>query len=488
MRATAAVAAPLTTDISTSKLHVIHSEGAGVEMPELMSALSFALDLTEGAVPGHALRSCILGMRIANELGLPEREMHDLYYALLLKDVGCSSNAARMCQIVGGDDRAIKAGVKLEDWTKPHNPKLSVLRLMWANVLPGASPAQRLARIAKIAMTQHKNNEEMITLRCDRGASIVRKIGLGEATAGAVRSLDEHWNGSGYPERLRGEAIPLLARIAAVAQHLDVFATETTPENAMAVLRERSGKWFDPELVRIAEILDRRRVLWQDCLASVPEQITRSAVLALEPGDEFRSRTEPGPKLEAGQIDRICEAFSDVVDAKSPFSYRHSVGVADVAVAIANTLGLSRQRIQLVYRAALLHDLGKLRVPNSILDKPGILTNEEFAIVKEHPDLTYQILSRIGAFQEIARVAGEHHEKLDGTGYPHHKSGTELSLESRIIAVADVYGALSEKRPYRDGLEFSKINQIMRKEVPHKLDAECYEALLSALARNQVPA
>jgi putative nucleotidyltransferase with HDIG domain len=476
---------PFTSALSASKLRLVHGEIV-VEMPEIISALSFALDLTEGAVPGHAMRSCILGMRIAIELGLPEEEMRDLYYALMLKDVGCSSNAARMCQIVGGDDRAIKSGVKLEDWTKPHQPKLSVLRLMWANVLPHASAAARVARIAKIAVTQHKNNEEMITLRCDRGASIVRKIGLSEATAGAVRSLDEHWDGSGYPERLRGEDIPMLARIAAVAQHLDVFASETTTENAVSVLRDRSGKWFDPQLVKVVEILHRRQTLWQDSLADTPEEMTRSAVLALEPKRDSHQLFEPGTKLDASQIDRICEAFSDVVDAKSPFSYRHSVGVAEVAVAIAEALGMEPQRILLVKRAALLHDLGKLRVPNSILDKPGKLTDEEFAVVREHPDLTFKILSRITAFQDMALIAGQHHEKLDGTGYPHRTAANDLSLESRIVAVADVYTALSEERPYRRSLEFSQIEEIMARDVPHKLDADCFGALMTALSKSQI--
>jgi putative nucleotidyltransferase with HDIG domain len=449
-------------------------------MSEIISAMSFALDLTEGAVPGHALRSCLLGMRIAAQLGLEEAELHDLYYALLLKDIGCSSNAARMCQIIGGDDRAVKAGVKLVDWTKPHKPNLNTLRLMWNNVLPDGTYAERIARIAKIARTQHSNNEEMITLRCDRGASIVRKIGLSRATSEAVRSLDEHWDGSGYPERLRGKAIPMLARIAAVAQHLDVFATETTTQNAINVLVERSGRWFDPELVRIAVALDRTDSLWQDCLASTPEQITRDAVLALEPGKRSQ--------LAAGQIDVICEAFSDVVDAKSPFTHRHSIGVANAAFAIATTMGLPVQRIQLVHRAALLHDIGKLRVPNSILDKPGKLTFEEFAVIKEHPLITQQILKRVGAFQEIAEIAGEHHEKLDGTGYPFRLSASELSLEARIIAVADVYAALSEERPYRERLDFTQVAAIMTKETPIKLDPECYEALTTAVLHDQIPA
>ena len=449
-----------------------------IRLPEILSALSFALDLTEGAVPGHALRSCILGMRVAARATLSQFQRSDLYYALLLKDIGCSSNAARMCQIVGGDDRAIKAGVKLEDWTKPHNPKLSTLKLLWNTVLPGAGPMERVIRIVRIGATQHKNNEEMITLRCDRGASIIGKIGLGQVTAEAVRSLDEHWDGSGYPSRLRGERIPLLARIAAVAQHLDVFASETSPANAITVLEERSGKWFDPELVRIAVALHKEQTLWHNCLASTPEAEIRRAVQELEPSDNV--------PLGPDRIDRVCEAFSDVVDAKSPFTRRHSMGVADAAMMITATMGMSPERTLFIRRAALLHDLGKLRVPNSILDKQGKLTSDEFTVVKEHPALTRQILERIPAFREMAMVAGSHHEKLDGTGYPNQIEARQLSLESRIIAVADVYAALSEERPYRESLDLAQISAIMQRDVPHKLDAECYEALLYALKEGAV--
>ncbi len=463
------------TVLPAAELETIHEEAAVIHMPELISALSFALDLTEGAVAGHALRSCVLGMRLAVRAGLPQEELSGLYYALLLKDVGCSSNAARMCQIVGGDDRAIKAGVKLEDWTQPGKPKLSTLKLMWNTVLPGASAAERIARIAKIGMTQHTNNAEMIALRCDRGASIIRKIGLREATAEAVFSLDEHWNGSGYPHGLKGDRIPLMARIAAVAQHLDVFASETSPENAIKVLVERSGKWFDPGLVAIAVAMDKERTLWNDCLAMVPEPAVRAAVLALEP--------EESVELHEEQIDRICEAFSDVVDAKSPFTFRHSMGVAQAAIRIAQTLGYSDERTLLVHRAALLHDLGKLRVPNSILDKPSKLTSDEFMVVKEHPRLTQEILRRIPAFREMAVIAGAHHEKLDGTGYPNRLEASDLSPEARIIAVADVYAALSEVRPYRESLDLAQISAIMEKDIPHRLDPDCYQALLFALTK-----
>jgi len=446
---------------------------AHISLAEILSALSFALDLTEGAVPGHALRSCLLGMRIAKEFGFPAERMVSLYYALLLKDVGCSSNAARLCEIIGGgDERRVKAGVKLEDWTRPSRPRGSTLRMLWDTVHPNSNPAKRAAGILRIGLTQHRNNEEMITLRCDRGAQILRKLSLGEYAAEAVRGLDEHWDGSGYPDRRTGTDIPLASRILSIAQHLDVYATEHGTLEALRALHERSGRWFDPKLVWIADWLHCKGKLWPGALTDTPESETRRMVLDLAPDDVNR--------LEASDIDLICEAFADVVDTKSSFTYRHSMGVTNAAISIAHELGLSDDRVRIVNRAALLHDIGKLRVPNSILDKPGTLDVEEWRVVHDHPGLTRKILSHIGPFGELAMIAGAHHERLDGTGYPDRLTAEQLPIEARIIAVADVYGALTEDRPYRQGLSHEQAVEIMLREMPHRLDPDCCEALFTA--------
>ena len=202
---------------------------------------------------------------------------------------------------------------------------------------------------------------------------------------------------------------------------------------------------------------------------------TRTAVLALDPGEQSQ--------LSPDRVDRICEAFASVVDAKSPFTYRHSLGVAEVAVEIALEMNLAPERIQLVRRAALLHDIGKLSVPNVILDKAGKLTAQEWAVVSEHPRMTRSILERISAFRELAALAAEHHEKMDGSGYPEGITGVDMSVESRVLAVADMFAAMAENRPYRGGMEPAMILEIIRKDVPHKLDLSCFEALQAVVKR-----
>ncbi len=449
------------------------NEVSAPTLQEVLVALSFALDLTEGAVPGHAIRSCLLSVRIALAAGLEHASVSSLYFSSLLKDVGCSSNSARMCQIVQGDDRVVKAGAKLEDWTKPHKYQLSTMKLLWEQVLPGASFMQKSARLFKMGLTQHRNNKELIELRCDRGAQIVRKLGLDDEVAIAVRHLDEHWDGGGYPQNLKGKEIPVLSRIMCVAQHLDAFCMDQGPQAAIDTLKERSGRWFDPAIVKAVLALDKSRTLWRDCLPGDPVENARDTALGMHPSDQAR--------LSAFDIDGICQAFADVVDAKSPFTFRHSIGVMDAAVAIGEALGVEGARMTLLRRAALLHDVGKLSISNSILDKPTKLTDEEFVTVKTHPGLSSQILSRVAAFSEIAVLAGEHHEKLDGSGYPNRLEAKQLSVESRILAVADIYAALSEHRPYRESLPAAKIRSIMDRDIPAKLDPEVYSALCSVM-------
>ena len=441
-----------------------------IRLSDVVSALSVALDLTEGQPMGHAIRSCILGMRIADELHLPAAERCDLYYALLLKDSGCSSNAARLYQIMGADEIQSKCEVKFEDWTKA---SLSGLRFLLRNVLPGAPFPRRLLRIAQIALQQRTNNAELIGTRCERGAAIARRIGLSEATAEAIHSLDEHWNGGGYPESRRGQEIPLLARIINVSQTLDVFATRSGPRAAVKAVSERSGRWFDPEIVRIVRSFEYDRKLWEN----VQGPAAREHVLQMEPGAALPASPE--------RIDNICEAFAQVIDAKSPYTFHHSVGVAEASAAIAEEMHLAPQTRTLVRRAALLHDIGKLSVSNAILEKPGKLTASEWTIMRMHPVYTKTILRNIRNFEDLAYVAAAHHERLDGSGYPEGLTAKAMTLPARIIAVADVYQALSEKRPYREGLPTEVVITMMDRDIPEKLDRDCLAALKRSRSLSQ---
>lgn len=450
------------------------TSSSNISQAEIISALSFALDLTEGAMPGHALRSCVVGMRLGEALYLPAARMGNLYYALLLKDVGCNNNFDHLTEILGDDTHSSRTEGDKEDASERGPSRISMFTARWYTSHDQKSAFQRAANLLHLGFAQRRKHEAIVSLRCDRGARILRKLGLGDGVAEAVRGADEKWDGSGFPGRRTRHHIPLESRIIAVAQFLDVYAFEHGREAAIRVLEERSERWFDPKVVRLAIQLNRQGTLYRYASHVTPEIETRAAVLDLAP--------DGIGELKAGDIDLICEAFSDVVDAKSSFTFRHSLGVTQVAMDMARVLGLTKERTRLVHRAALMHDLGKLRVPNSILDKPSDLNFEEWRVVREHPNLTREILSRIGPFAELAEIAGAHHEKLDGSGYPNGLMGKDLPVEARIITMADIYSAMTEDRPYRPGLTPKQALHNISRDVPHKLDASCFEALLAVVA------
>ena len=217
-----------------------------LRVTDVVSALSFALDLTEGQHPGHSVRSCVIGMRIAEEIGLPDSQRSDLYYALLMKDTGCSTNASRMHQILGGDEISARRDIKTTDWTRLG---WESLQYALAHVRPGGSFTDRVRALFETGRNRKRNTRELIQIRCERGASIARRIGLSDAAANAIRSLDELWDGRGQPNGLRGEQIPCLSRIMNFAQTMDVFFTAHGPATAIKIARARRGTWFDPNVV-----------------------------------------------------------------------------------------------------------------------------------------------------------------------------------------------------------------------------------------------
>ena len=413
-----------------------------IRQSEIIGALSTALDLTEGQPPGHAAKSCLIGMRLARQIGLPEKQLRPLYFALLLKDLGCSSNASKMCYLFGSDDRQVKKDVKLVDWTKAKDKFQFALK----NAAPSASPIQKAMRMIIMARAGNKGAKQLVKTRCERGADIARLLNFPAETASAILSLDEHWNGKGHPIGLSGEEIPIASRIMGLAQTVEVFNSKFGTKEAVDVAKTRSGKWFDPNLVAALSSFEGDTQFWQ----LLKSNNFLDELVACEPTDTVQIVGE-------SEIDTIALAFARVVDAKSPWTFRHSEGVAKIAVGIAGVMGLSPEMVRDMERAALLHDIGKLGVSNMILDKPGRPTEAEFEEIRKHPDYSKQILDRISLFRNLSNVAAAHHERLDGNGYHRQIPGQKLALESRILAVADVCEALTAKRPYRDAMPREKV-------------------------------
>ncbi len=301
-----------------------------IRLSEVLSALSAALDLTEGQPIGHSARTCLVGMRIAEELALGLDERSDLFYALLLKDAGCSSNAAKVSALFAAHDQEVKRDRKTTHWPRTRDSLGHVLR----SARPNGSLLERARQMVAVSRSGAEGTRELTQLRCERGAGIARSLGFPLATAEAIRGLDEHWDGAGYPAGLTGGENSLLGRILGLAQTVEVYSVAGR-EIACEMARARSGTWFDPALVDAFEAVEHDEDFWADLTLEGDELQLR--VATMEPEDRV---------LEADEetLDRVSEAFAQVVDAKSPWTYRHSLGVARVAVGIAEVLDLPARR------------------------------------------------------------------------------------------------------------------------------------------------
>ena len=433
------------------------AEAAQVRLSKVIGAMSYALDLTEGEPPGHAVRTCKIGMRLARVIGLDTATRSRLFYALLLKDVGCSANSAKMAALFGADDHVAKRTSKRVDWSGRFPALVWSLR----TVAPGGSLRGRLDRLLAIK-AEGEVTRALMQARCDRGAEIALMLGLEADTAEAIRALDEHWDGGGQPRGLRADEIPLLGRILCLAQTVEIFHAAGGICAAWRVARGRRGRWVDPALVDAFGTLLADAEFWGS--------LHEADIASWEPEDRLLT-------VDDARLDRIAGAFAGVVDAKSPWTYRHSDRACLIAVGMASALGADVEMLRDLRRAALLHDIGKLAISSRILDKPAPLTGSEFAQIKEHPLITERILARVPGCEHIAPVACAHHERLDGGGYPRGLTAAELTMPMRLLAIADVYEALTSERPYRPARSSEEALAIIRADVPERFDGQAFAVL-----------
>lgn len=437
----------------------------------MLSALSFAMDIVEGQPEGHVVRSAYIGMAVGERLGLDEEQSSALFYALLLKDAGCSSNASRMAALFEADDFETKKRVKTVDWSSLPRAVMYVAR----SVSPQGNLWNKTRRFLILGAQGQSASRQLIKIRCERGAEITRLIGFPEETAQAVRNLDEHWDGAGHPDGLEGTEIPLLARVCGLAQTAEVFYSEYGPARSEAVVEARSKSWFDPDLVEVFLDEAHKGNIWE----SLESQNLTKALSSMEPPDKTLLATPE-------RLDLVARAFARIIDAKSPFTYEHSEGVANVAVAMSRRMGFEGEELRDQMRAGLLHDIGKLGVSSRILDKTERLTEEEFARIKEHPELSHDLLRRVAPFENIVERCTNHHEKLDGSGYPRGLTAKDLDLPTRILTVADIFDALSKDRPYRKGMSLEKTLAILDEESGEKLCPESVATLKSLISEGVV--
>lgn len=290
---------------------------------------------------------------------------------------------------------------------------------------------------------------DFIVSHCDNGYDILKSFSKFGYISYITLHHHENWDGSG-PNNLKGKEIPIESQIIRLA---DLIAVQYVEENGIHTQKDFLRNWvisnankiFSKELVDAFIKASKNDIFWFNLknVSYIPIILDKIAPLI-------------NVNLNIDELEDIAYMFSKIIDKKSAFTAKHSNGIANLAFNVAKYIGYDEEKCKKMRIAGLLHDIGKLAIPSNILDKNGSLTPEEFSTIKEHAYYTRIILDSIGGIDDIAQWASNHHEKLDGTGYPCGLTANELSLECRILCVCDIYQALTEDRPYRKGLEISE--------------------------------
>lgn len=430
---------------------------------DLLGALSLAADLAAGLPAEHAVRACYIGMRVAEQLGLPDEQRADVFYAHLLMDVGCTAWTSQLASTILGDEiEARRAMIFSPDPTSPR----AMVGWLTEYVAPGAPAVERLRRGLEFALKGKEFAREGFRNTCEVAHRFAQRLGMSEAVQRALLSVFEQWNGGG-PNALRGDAIPLPSRILYATSFLEAFLATGGREAALRVAEERGGKAFDPTVVDAFLTLSAAPGFWE----TLEQESVWSVVLAMEPNSPYRF-------LPAEKLEDVALAFADFADLKSFYSGGHSRRVADLAQAVALDMALPNAYVATVRRAALVHDVGLVAVPSFTLDRPRHkLTQVEWERLRLHPYHAERILSGIAALATVVPLVAAHHERPDGRGYYRGISGQQIPVGARIIATADTYDELTHESPETAALPAAAALERMRAEGGSGLDAECVAAL-----------
>lgn len=433
-----------------------------LRLAELVAALSLATDLGTGQPLEHALRTGLLSLELARRSGVAAGSLGDVYYLALLRFVGCTADATETAASAGGDDIAF-IGAMSPAWMGSVGEQM---RAMTAATAPDA-PLPRRVRLLLTAFADTQGATRSISAHCEAGQMLSARLGVGAGVTESLGFAFERWDGKGIPGRRSGTTVPEPVRVVVVARDIDLWTRMTDVDSAVEVVRDRAGHAYDPN-VAAAFLDDPHGVL----------EATRStdswqAALDAEPTPWLRIHDE--------QLDSALGAFGDFADLKSPWTRGHSPGVAALAEAAAAAAGLAATECDAVRRAGLVHDLGRVGIPNGVWDHPGPLTVDAWERVRLHSYFTERILNRSRRLAPLARVSACHHERADGSGYHRGARTAELSVAERLLAAADAYHACTEPRPHRPAMTAEGAALELRREArANRFDTEVVECVLEA--------
>jgi HD-GYP domain-containing protein (c-di-GMP phosphodiesterase class II) len=412
----------------------------------------------------------MLAVNLGAALGYEQPVLSDTYYLAFLWHVGCTADAQDFAAWVGGDDIAFRSvSAALPSASVPET-----FRHMVDYVGKGRPFPQRLGLVTAMLVGGQRRFRQVVANHCDAAVILARRLGLRPEVGVGLGQLFERWDGKGEPAGVGGEQLSPAFRVVQVAHDVVIFERLRDRDAATAVVRQRRGGAYDPAVCD-AFIAHVRAPLAESLTGSVWND-------ALE--------AEPAPPLciPEFRLDELTLAFAEFADLKSPFMVGHSSGVARLAETAAQALGWPQNERTALRRAALLHDLGRTGVPNGVWDKPGRLSPVEFERVRLHPYYTERILLHSSVLAPLIASAGAHHERLDGSGYHRGSAAPQLPLPARLIAAADVYQAMTQRRPHRPPLAPEEARrQLMGEVETGRLDRTMVNALFEVAGVHPMP-
>ena len=441
-----------------------------LRLAELMAALSIATDLGMGQPMEYAMTTCIVAVRLGEAAGLSEADLRDAYYEALLRYIGCNADTYWLSSIVGDEIALRTEYVKIDTADIESTVEMVIRYIRQANA--SASP-QQLAQIIDQKMAELPLvTTSFFPGHCEVARRLATRLNFPESFVRTVGQMYARWDGQGVPA-LKGDAITPATLVALLAQDAVVLYNMGGVAAATAMARERSGGAYAPWLVEI--FCEQAKKLF----TGLDSEPTWQTVLAIEPGPQLT--------LDETAFDTACEAIADFTDIKSPYFLNHSRRVAELAARTAEHCGLPPGDVQLVRRAGYLHDLGKVGISAGIWGKEDSLTEREWEKVRLHPYYTERVLARPAKLAEIGALAALHHERLDGSGYFRGAPATMLSPAARILAAANTYCALTERRAHRPALSPEQAAEELTRAVrAGQLDGEAVNAVL-VVAGHQAP-